>query len=28
VVIRIEHGKDDEREITIEGIDEAHWHNL
>lgn len=28
VVIRIEHGKDDEREITIEGIDETHWHNL
>ena len=28
VVIRIEHGKDDEREISIEGIDEAHWDNL
>ena len=28
VVIRIEHGKDDEREILIEGIDEAHWDNL
>ena len=28
VVIRIEHGNGDEREISIEGIDEAHWDNL
>jgi len=28
VVIRIEHGKGDDREISIEGIDEAHWDNL
>jgi len=28
VVIRIEHLSDDERTITIEGIDEEYWHNL
>jgi tRNA threonylcarbamoyladenosine biosynthesis protein TsaE len=28
VVIRIEHLSDDERAITIEGIDEEYWHNL
>ena len=28
VVIRIEHRRNDEREITIEGIDEEYWHNL
>ncbi|NJD57416.1 MAG: tRNA (adenosine(37)-N6)-threonylcarbamoyltransferase complex ATPase subunit type 1 TsaE [Nitrospirae bacterium] len=28
VVIRIEHLSEDEREISIEGIDEKNWHNL
>jgi tRNA threonylcarbamoyladenosine biosynthesis protein TsaE len=28
LVIRIEYRSDDEREITLEGIDEEHWHNL
>ncbi len=28
VVIRIEHRSENERLITIEGIDEEHWHNL
>jgi len=28
VVIRIEHLDDDERIITIEGIDEKYWHHL
>ena len=28
IVVRIEQTGDDEREITIEGIDEENWHNL